>query len=56
MESIKFIILSIYRYNSSLRPYGDSKPSNSFAENVNEKLRNYLTVSKGIINYNHFKK
>ena len=42
--------------NSYLRPYDDMKLSNSFTENVNGKLRTYLAVSRGISNFNRFRK
>ena len=42
--------------NSYLRPYDDRKLSNSFTENVNGKLRTYLAVSRGISNFNRFRK
>ena len=42
--------------NSYLRPYDDRKLSNSFTENVNGKLRTYLSVSRGISNFNRFRK
>ncbi|MBQ1629946.1 MAG: ISL3 family transposase [Firmicutes bacterium] len=42
--------------NSYLRPYDDRKLSNSFTENVNGKLRTYLSVSRGISNFSRFRK
>lgn len=42
--------------NSFHRPYHDRKLSNSFTENVNGKLRTYLSVSKGIGNFDRFRK
>lgn len=42
--------------NSFLRPYSDRKLSNSFTENVNGKLRTYLSVSRGISNFSRFRK
>ena len=42
--------------NSYLRPYDDRKLSNSFTENVNGKLRTYLAVSRGISNFQRFRK
>ena len=42
--------------NSYLRPYDDRKLSNSFTENVNGKLRTFLAVSRGISNFQRFRK
>jgi len=42
--------------NSYLRPYDDRKLSNSFTENVNGKLHTYLEVSRGISNFQRFRK
>lgn len=42
--------------NSFLRPYDDRKLSNSFTENINGKLRTYLSVSRGISNFRRFRK
>ena len=42
--------------NSYLRPYDYRKLSNSFTENVNVKLRTYLAVSRGISNFQRFRK
>jgi len=42
--------------NSFLRPYEDRKLSNAFTENINGKLRTYLDVSRGINNFQRFKK
>jgi len=42
--------------NSFRRPYDDRKLSNSFTENINGKLRTYLTVSRGITNFKRFRK
>lgn len=42
--------------NSFMRPYDDCKLSNSFTENVNGKLRTYLTVSRGLTNFRRFRK
>lgn len=42
--------------NSYLRPYDDRKLSNSFTENINGKLRTYLSVSRGINNFSRFRK
>ena len=42
--------------NTYLRLYDDRKLSNSFTENVNGKLRTYLAVSRGIGNFQRFRK
>lgn len=42
--------------NSFKRPYGDNKLSNSFTENVNGKIKTYLAVSRGINNFQRFRK
>ena len=42
--------------NSYLRHYDDRKLSNSFTENVNGKLRTCLAVSRGISNFQRFRK
>lgn len=42
--------------SSFLRPYGDRKLSNALTENFNGKIRTYLNVSKGIDNFNRFRK
>ena len=42
--------------NSFKRPSGDRKLSNAFTENVNSQLRTYLNVSKGVTNFQRFKK
>lgn len=42
--------------NSYIRPYDDRKLSNSFTENVNGKLRTYLSISRGISNFSLFRK
>lgn len=42
--------------NSFYRPFHDRKLSNAFTENVNGKLRTYLSVSKGISNFERFRK
>ena len=42
--------------NSFLRPYEDRKLSNAFCENINGKLRTYLTLSRGIANFDRFRK
>lgn len=40
-----------FTLNSYLRPYDDRKLSISFTENVNRKLRTYLSISRGISNF-----
>ena len=42
--------------NSFHRPFHDRKLSNSYTENVNGKLRTYLSVSRGISNFTRFRK
>ena len=42
--------------NSFLRPFDDRKLSNALAENVNSKLRTYLSVANGISNFTRFRK
>ena len=42
--------------NSFKRLFGDRKLSNSFTENINGKLRTYLNVSRGISNFQRFRK
>jgi transposase len=42
--------------NSFLRPYGDRKLSNALAENINGKLRAYITISNGFHNFIRFRK
>ena len=42
--------------NSFLRPYDERKLSNSFTENINGKIRTYLAVSRGINNFQRFRK
>lgn len=42
--------------NSFKRPFNGKKLSNSPAENINGSLRTYLTISKGISNYQRFRK
>lgn len=41
--------------NSFRRPYNEQKLSNAYAENINSKLRSYITVSKGVTNYRRFR-
>lgn len=42
--------------NSFKRPYGTGKLSNAFTENINGKIRTYLTLSNGINNFDRFRK
>ena len=42
--------------NSFKRPYDDRKLSNAFTENINGKIRSYITVSRGITNFTRFRK
>lgn len=42
--------------NSFLRPYDDRKLSNALAENMNSKLRSYMSISNGISNFTRFRK
>lgn len=42
--------------NSFKRPYGDGRLSNAFTENINRKIRTYLTLSNGISNFERFRK
>lgn len=42
--------------NSFRRPYGDRKLSNSFTENINGRIRTYLSVSNGVNNFEKFRK
>ncbi len=42
--------------NSFKRPFHGNKQSNALAENVNGKIRSYLTISKGITNFVRFRK
>ena len=42
--------------NSFRRPYDDHKLSNAFCENINGKIRTYLDISRGINNFNRFRK
>ena len=42
--------------NSFLRPYGDRKLSNALAENINGKIRTYISLSNGFQNFNRFRK
>lgn len=42
--------------NSFKRPYENRKLSNAFCENINGKINSYLTISRGIINFDRFRK
>jgi len=42
--------------NSFLRPFDDRKLSNSLAENINGRLRTYISLTNGITNFTRFKK
>jgi transposase len=42
--------------NSFHRPFNNRKLSNSFTENINGRLRTYLTISRGIGNFERFRK
>ena len=42
--------------NSFLRPYDEKKLSNAFCENINGKIRQHLTLSRGIANFTRFRK
>jgi transposase len=42
--------------NSFLRPYENRRLSNAFCENVNGKIRTYLTLSRGVSNFRRFRK
>ncbi len=42
--------------NSFKRPYGDRKLSNAFTENINGRIRTYLVVSRGVGNFQRFRK
>lgn len=41
--------------NSFIRPYDQRKLSNAYAENINGKLRTYMTVSRGLGNFKRFR-
>ena len=52
-------ILSTWReeiLNSFRRPYNNRKLSNSASENINGKIRSYLSVSRGVSNFSRFRK
>lgn len=42
--------------NSFRRPYNDKKLSNAYTENINGKIRTYISVSRGISNFPRFRK
>lgn len=42
--------------NSFKRPFNDRKLSNAFSENINHRIRTYLTVSNGVTNFPRFRK
>lgn len=42
--------------NSFKRPYDDRKLSNALSENINGKIRTYLSISNGITNFTRFRK
>ena len=42
--------------NSFKRPYGNRKLSNSASENINGKIRSYLSISRGVSNFQRFRK
>ena len=42
--------------NSFLRPYENRKLSNAFCENINGKIRAYIVISRGIANFERFRK
>ena len=41
---------------SFLRPYGDHKLSNALTEHINGTIDTYLSVSRGITNFERFRK
>lgn len=41
--------------NSFRRPYENRKLSNAYSENINGKLRIYITVSRGLDNFKRFR-
>ena len=41
--------------NSFRRPYENRKLSNAYSENINGKLRTYITVSRGLGNFKRFR-
>ncbi len=41
--------------NSFMRPYDDRRLSNALAENINGRIGNYITISKGLTNFNRFR-
>ena len=42
--------------NSFQRPYEDKKLSNAFTENINGRIKVYFSVSKGVANFQRFRK
>jgi len=42
--------------NFFIRPYDDRKLSKTLTENINEKLKTYIQISKGISNFKRFRK
>lgn len=42
--------------NSFLRPYGDYKLTNAYTENINGKIGQYILNSRGLTNFNRFRK
>lgn len=42
--------------NSFKRPYDDRKQSNALSENINRRIRTYLSVSNGVTNFIRFRK
>ena len=42
--------------NSFKRPYGYRRLSNAYTENTNGKIRNYLRISNGLVNFPRFRK
>ena len=40
--------------NSFSRPYENRKLSNAYSENINGKLRTYITISRGLSNFKRF--
>lgn len=42
--------------NSFKRPHEDRKLSNALAENINGKLKSYITISNGLTNFSRFRK
>lgn len=42
--------------NSFMRPYGKAKLSNALCENLNGKIGDYIRISKGVTNFQRFRK